>query len=331
MIRDLVAVFLKLGATGFGGPAVHVAMMEDEVVERRRWLSRAEFLDLLGAVQVIPGPNSTELALHIGYRQARWRGLLVAGACFILPAVIIATGAAWAYGEFGRMSEGAAVLYGIKPVAIAVIGQAIWVLARSAVKTPALGAVGVLAIVALILGAHELLVLAAAGLVALVWQSVRGGGLALGALLVAGEGRVLTASMATAGGAVSFALWPLFFVMAKIGAVLFGSGYVLVAFLRVDLVERLGWLTEAQLLDAVAIGQIVPGPVFTTATFIGFLLGGTSGAAVATAGIFLPAFIFVALSGPFVPALRRSPIAAALLDGVNVASLALMVVVLAGR
>jgi chromate transporter len=322
-------VFLKLGATAFGGPAVHIAMMEGEVVTRRRWLTRAEFLDLLGAAHLIPGPNSTELALHVGYRRAGWRGLLVAGLAFILPAAIIATLAAWLYTRFGRAAGATAVLYGIKPVAVAVIGQAIWVLARAAIKTRGLALLGALALGASLAGVHELVVLAAAVLIAMIGgRAHTTPGAASVAVLASNAGLSAAVSAATGATASTFALVPLFLTLAKIGAVLFGSGYVLVAFLRADLVERLGWLTEAQLLDAVAIGQLIPGPVFTTATFIGFVLGGLSGAAVATLGIFLPAFVFVAASGPLVPALRRSPVAARVLDAVNVASLALMVAVL---
>ena len=305
-------------------------MMEGEVVARRRWLTRDEFLDLLGAAHLIPGPNSTELALHIGYRFARWQGLLAAGCAFILPAALIATGAAWAYTRVGRTAEAAAILYGIKPVAIAVIAQAIWVLGRSAVKNVPLAVLGVLAVAATLAGIHELIVLAAAVLIGLIAGGVDRTRVRVStvAAIATVTSTSLTAQVIAGGTATSVALTTLFLTMAKIGAVLFGSGYVLVAFLRADLVDRLGWLTEAQLLDAVAIGQIVPGPVFTTATFIGFVLGGLPGAAVATLGIFLPAFIFVAVSGPLVPALRRSPVTSRVLDAVNVASLTLMIGVL---
>lgn len=277
-LGELARLFLKLGTIAFGGPAAHIAMMEDEVVRRRRWLTREQFLDYLGATNLIPGPNSTELAIHVGHARAGWRGLLVAGACFILPAALIVAAIAWAYVKYGTLPQGEAILRGVKPVVIAVVFQAMWRLGRSAVKSPTLAAVA------------------------------------------------LTATVAAALGA-PFGLLPLFAVFAKIGAVLFGSGYVLLVFLRADLVERLHWLSEQQLLDAVAVGQVTPGPVFTTATFVGYVLGGGPGAAVATLGIFLPAFVFVALSGPLIPRLRRSPTAGAVLDGVNVASLALMVVV----
>jgi chromate transporter len=298
-------------------------MMEEEVVRRRGWLTREAFLDYLGATNLIPGPNSTELAIHIGHARAGWPGLLVAGACFILPAAVVVTAIAWAYVTFGTLPAMAGVLYGIKPVVIAVIVQALWGLGRTALKTRGLVALGAVATVAAAAGVHELAILALAGAAMAVGRGVLQGS----RVTPAGLGLVGGAWGGGAAAAAPFGLWPLFAVFLKIGAVLFGSGYVLLAFLRADLVERLGWLTEHQLLDAVAVGQITPGPVFTTATFIGYLLGGTPGAAVATIGIFLPAFVFVALSGPLVPRLRRSPTAGAVLDGVNVASLALMAVV----
>jgi len=297
--------------------------MEEEVVRRRRWLTREQFLDYLGATNLIPGPNSTELAIHIGHARAGWPGLLVAGASFILPAAVVVTAIAWAYVKFGALPATAGVLYGVKPVVIAVIVQALWGLGRTALKTRGLVVLGAVATAAAATGVHELAILALAGATMAVARGIHE------------NSRVAPAAVGMAGAAVGgaaaaatpFGLWPLFAVFLKIGAVLFGSGYVLLAFLRADLVERLGWLTEHQLLDAVAVGQITPGPVFTTATFIGYLLGRTPGAAVATIGIFLPAFVFVALSGPLVPRLRRSPTAGAVLDGVNVASLALMAVV----
>jgi chromate transporter len=340
-LAELAGLFLKLGTIAFGGPAAHIAMMEDEVVRRRRWLTREEFLDYLGATNLIPGPNSTELAIHIGHARAGWPGLLVAGACFILPATVIVGVIAWAYVRFGTLPEIKAVLYGIKPVVIAVVAQALWSLGRTALKTRTLVVLGAAAVLAAAVGVDELLILFGAGLIMAVWRWVVAPGQQHPALLLAGAThdliqsspsptRVAVRTAAVAAGGVAaapFGLWPLFWTFAKIGAVLFGSGYVLLAFLRADLVERLGWLTERQLLDAVAVGQVTPGPVFTTATFVGYLLGGTPGAIVATVGIFLPAFIFVALSGPLVPRLRRSPTAGAVLDGVNVASLALMTVV----
>ena len=301
-LSELARLFLKLGTTAFGGPAAHVAMMHEEVVVRRQWLTGEEFLDLVGAANLIPGPNSTELAIHIGHRRAGWAGLWVAGACFIVPAVLIVTACAWAYVEYGSLPQAAGILYGIKPVIIAIVLIALRDLARSAIKDTTTAAICVTSIVLAFFGMNELLVLALAALAAAIPRGL------------------LTA-------AAPFALWPLFWFFTKVGSVLYGSGYVLLAFLRADLVERWHWLTEAQLLDAVAVGQFTPGPVFTTATFIGYLLGGYAGAAVATIGIFAPAFFFVAISGPLVPRIRRSPIAGAALNGVNAASLALMVVV----
>lgn len=332
-LREVAAVFLRLGATAFGGPAAHIAIMEDEVVRRRAWVTREKFLDLLGAVNLIPGPNSTELAIHLGYLRAGVAGLILAGVCFILPAVIIVAAIAWAYVSYGRLPQITSILYGVKPVVVAIIAQALWRLGKSALKTPFLAVMAVIAASASAFGVNELVVLfAGAAVVALVETVIRKRAtitaLALPPLPLAQTTLATTAAATTtAAGVTAAGLWPLFLVFLKIGSVLFGSGYVLLAFLRADLVQRLGWLTEAQLLDATAVGQVTPGPVFTTATFIGYLLAGKAGAIVATVGIFLPAFFFVALSAPFVHRMRQSPTAAAFLDGLNVASLALMAVV----
>lgn len=304
-LRELAFLFLKLGTIAFGGPAAHIAMMEEEVVRRRQWLTRDEFLDLLGAVNLIPGPNSTELAIHIGARRAGFAGLLVAGACFIAPAMIIVMACAGAYVKFGKLPQVEGILYGVKPVIIAVVAQALWGLGKSAIKSNYLGLLTVMAVAAAFLGVNELLILLIAGLIRLVARKAPG----------------------TTFAIVAFGNLKIFLSFLKIGSVLYGSGYVLLAFLRSEFVEKYGWLTEAQLLDAVAVGQITPGPVFTTATFIGYVLGGPVAALIATAGIFLPAFIFVAISGPLVPRMRKSVAAGAFLDGVNVASLALMIVV----
>lgn len=328
-LGELAILFLKLGTIAFGGPAAHIAMMEDEVVRRRGWLTREEFLDLLGATHLIPGPNSTEMAIHVGRRRAGWAGLLVAGACFILPAALIVTAMAWAYVRIGRLPDAGGVLYGVKPVIIAVVAQALWGFGRSAVKTRFLAVVGASAVAMSLLGVNELAVLFGAGLfVAMVRWTKVGGPLGSGArMLCVTPGIPLAILGKAAAGPTAFGLWPMFAFFLKVGSVLFGSGYVLLAFLRADLVGRFQWLTEGQLLDAIAVGQITPGPVFTTATFIGYVLAGVPGAAIATAGIFLPAFCFVALSAPLVPRLRRSVVAGAFLDGVNVASVALMAVV----
>jgi chromate transporter len=329
-LRELALLFLRLGATAFGGPAAHIAMMEDEVVRRRRWLTGQEFLDLVGATNLIPGPNSTELAIHVGHRRAGFPGLVVAGVAFIVPAMVIVLAIAWAYVSFGRLPASEGLLRGVKPVVVAVVLQALVGFGRTAIRSAPLAVIAAAAAVAALLGVNELLVLAAAGLlVAAVAVARRSGGgnpppLGLLALPPAGA---LPAFAAGAAAATPFTVGGLFLSFLKIGSVLYGSGYVLLAFLRADLVERLGWLTEAQLLDAVAVGQVTPGPVFTTATFIGYVLGGAPGAVAATVGIFLPAFVFVAASGPLVPRIRASRVAGAVLDGVNVASLALMAVV----
>jgi chromate transporter len=326
-LLGLAAVFLKLGLVGFGGPAAHVAMMEDEVVRRRAWLGRERFLDLLGATNLIPGPNSTEMAIHLGYLRAGWPGLVVAGTCFIAPAFAIVFGCAWAYVRFGTLPAAAGLLYGVKPVIIAVVVQALWGLGRAASRTRAIATVGLASIAAVAAGVHELVVLFGAGAVLAGARRARDAG-ARGTV----HGLLAPLPVAAAGttaAAVPFGLLPLSLFFLKVGSILFGSGYVLLAFLHADLVERWGWLTEAQLLDAVAVGQVTPGPVFTTATFIGYVLAGAPGAALSTVGIFLPAFVFVALSGPLVPRIRRSPVAGAFLDGVNVASVALMAVVTA--
>ncbi len=327
---ELAKLFLKLGATSFGGPAAHIAMFEDEVVRRRKWLTNEEFLDLLGATNLIPGPNSTEMAIHIGHRRAGWAGLIVAGVCFILPATFIVGALAWGYVHYGQLPQAEGLLYGVKPVIIAIILQALWRLGGAAVKTKFLAVAGIAAAALNFLGVNELIVLFSIGAtVATVQTAISKKSSGRDAWLpgLGISSPMMATAAASTGAASPFGLWPLLLFFLKVGSVLFGSGYVLLAFLRADLVDRWHWLTEAQLLDAVAVGQITPGPLFTTATFIGFILGGWQGATVATAGIFFPAFVFVAISGPLIPRLRRSPTAGAFLDGLNVASLALMAVV----
>jgi chromate transporter len=326
-LKQLALLFFKLGVISFGGPAAHIAMMEDEVVRRRRWLSRDEFLDLLGATNLIPGPNSTEMAIHIGRRRAGWPGLLVAGSCFILPATLIVTALAWAYVRYGSLPQADALLYGVKPVVIAIILQALWGLGRAALKTKTLALVGAVGISLNFLGVHELVILFGAGIATGLGSIVAGRMRRGESLSLIPAAFLFRATALSAPSSSSFGLWPLFFFFLKVGSVLFGSGYVLLAFLRADLVERWRWLTESQLLDAVTAGQVTPGPVFTTATFIGYVLGGFPGATVATVGIFLPAFFFVAVSGPLVPRIRRSATAGAVLDGINAASMSLMAVV----
>ena len=319
-LLELALLFGRLGATAFGGPAVHIALMEEEVVTRRGWLTRAEFLDFLGATNLIPGPNSTEMAIHVGRVRRGLPGLLVAGISFILPAAILVGGIAWAYVRFGALPQITWLLYGVKPVVIAVIAQGAWRLAKTAVHSVWLGALGAAAGVAAAMGMDALLVLGLAAATGAVWHMLHTGRTPKGAT------GMLAGGLA-AWGPGSASLGWLFLAMLKIGSTLFGGGYVLVAFLRSDLVVRLHWLTERQLLDAVAVGQVTPGPLFTAATFVGYLLQGTPGAIVATVGIFLPAFVLVAVSGPLVPRLRRSPWTADVLDGINVAALSLMIVV----
>lgn len=331
-LKDLAFLFLRLGTVAFGGPAAHLAMMEDEIVHRRHWLTREQFLDLIGAANLIPGPNSTEVAIHVGYIRAGWAGLLVAGSCFILPAAIIVATIAWGYVKYGALPQVAGILYGIKPVIIAVVLQALWRFGKTALKTKAIVIIGIISLILNVAGVNELLVLAVAGVIAGIERfigqresrSTKQRSFLLPTLPISQIARV-TGAIPVA--AASFSLWSLFLFFIKVGSVLFGSGYVLLAFLRADLVERWHWLSESQLIDAIAVGQVTPGPVFTTATFIGYILGGLPGAVVATIGIFLPAFFFVGVSGPIVPRLRKSVIAGAVLDGVNIASLALMTIV----
>ena len=323
-LREVVSVFLRLGVVAFGGPAAHIAMMREELVRRRRWVSDAQFIDLLGITNLIPGPNSTEMAIHLGYLRAGAWGLVLGGVCFIVPAMLSVMALAWAYVRWGGVPVAAGVLYGVKPVIIAIVLQAMWGLARTAVRGPLLAGAFVVAAVLALAGVHELLVLfGAGGVAALVVPRRRAVAGAVAALAWATPARVMAAAAAVGG----VTLGTMTLVFLKIGAVLYGSGYVLLAFLRADFVERLGWLTDRQLLDAVAVGQVTPGPVFTTATFIGFLLAGWTGAVLATVAIFLPSFVFVAASRPLLPRLRGSRRAAAFLDGVNVAALGLMAAV----
>jgi chromate transporter len=305
-LAEIAFLFLKLGTIGFGGPAAHIAMMEDEVVRRRRWVSREEFLDLVGATHLIPGPNSTEMAIHVGYRKAGFAGLILAGTCFILPAAVIVAIIAWAYVRYGTLPQLDIILKSVKPVIIVVVLQAMLMLGKTAIKSWPLAAIAVSSVILNALGVHELVVLLLAALSSMAVHSSR-----------------MSVSL------FSVELLPIFLFFLKVGSVLFGSGYVLLAFLRADLVERWQWLSAGQLLDAVTVGQVTPGPVFTTATFIGYLLAGFPGATVATLGIFLPAFVFVGLSGWIVPQIRKSPRAGAALDGVNAGSLALMALVTA--
>jgi chromate transporter len=321
-LRELAAVFLRLGLTAFGGPAVHIAMMEDEAVVRRQWLTRQRFLDLLGAANLLPGPSSSEMAIYLGFVRAGWPGLFVGGVCFVVPAALLVAALAWMYTRFGALPETTGVLYGIRPVVVAIVVQAVWRLGRAAVTDVASVVVAVGAAALTLAGVTPVVVLVVSGVAVTVLRGMRGVGKE--AVLV---GFPISTVFAAGAASAPVTLPSLFLVFLKIGALVFGSGYVLLAFLRADLVERLHWLTEHQLLDAVAVGQVTPGPVFTTATFIGYLLAGWSGAALATVAIFLPAFLLVAASGPLLPRLRQSRLVAMLLDGVTIGALALMAVV----
>ena len=327
-LPQLARLFLRLGAIAFGGPAAHIAMMRDEVVDRRRWLTDREFLDLVAATNLIPGPNSTEMAIHLGYRHGGMAGLLVAGASFILPATLIVGTIAWAYARYGEAPQVGWLMYGIGPVVIAIVAQALVKLGRSAVRGVALGVIGAGVLALSIAGVNELALLAAgaiAGFALALGPRGTAAAMAAFATLAAGANRLLAQVAAeTAPPELPFTLTRLTLFFAKVGSVLFGSGYVLLAFLRADLVERWGWLTDQQLIDAITVGQVTPGPVFTTATFIGYLLGGWAGAALATVAIFAPGFVFVAISQPLIPKLRASRLLSGILDGVVAASLGLM-------
>jgi len=319
-LLEVVQVFLKLGTLAFGGPAAHIGMLRDEVVRRRQWLSDQEFLDLLGVAQLIPGPNSTEMVILLGARRAGWRGLILGGASFILPAMLIVMVFGRLYVQFGALPQMEWLLYGVKPVMVAIIIQAVWELSKKAIKGPLTLSAGALALLLYALGAGEIPLLIAGGLLVMSIQNrsrLRWRGGAASTILLGGP-------LIPIATATPFSYGQLFWSFFKIGAVLYGSGYVLIAFMQSEFVQNLGWLTNQQLLDAIVVGQITPGPLFTSATFVGYLLGGVPGAIIATLGIFLPAFILVAIVRPFVPRLRQSPWFSALLDGVNVVSLALI-------
>lgn len=327
-LGEVAKLFLKLGIIGFGGPVAHIAMIEDEVVKRRQWLTREHFLDLLGATNLIPGPNSTEMAIHIGYIYAGWLGLIVAGVCFILPAVVITGVFAWIYVKYGTLPQVAPLLYGIKPAVLAIILNAIWGLAKKAVKTRQLLIIAVIVGVATFFWkVNEIIALLIGGFLGMLWLNGGNKNNSPGNqtnLLIAGL-TIGATWQATSVSAVSVPLWQLGWFFLKVGSVLFGGGYLLVAFLQGGLVEEYGWLTQQQLLDAIAIGQFTPGPVLSTATFIGYVIAGMPGAIVATLGIFLPSFLFVAALNPLIPRLRASAWTRAFLDSVNVSAVALMV------
>lgn len=329
---ETASLFLKLGILGFGGPAAHIAMMDDEAVRRRQWLTRQDFLDFVGATNLIPGPNSTEMTMHIGYVHAGFAGMVVAGVAFILPAVLITLGFAWLYAEYGSLPQVRPFLAGVQPVIIAVILGAVWRLGRKAAKNWQLLTIGLAVTAAVLLGVNEVLALFAIGILGmfwLVWTKRREQGSSLPLfLLPMAQSFWQQAGFFAQTTAVAPGIWQIFFFFLMIGSVLYGSGYVLIAFLEGWLVNDFGWLTQQQLLDAVAVGQFTPGPVLTTATFIGYQLNGLAGGLAATLGIFLPSFIFVAILNPLVPRLRQNAWTGAFLDAINVSSIGLMTAVL---
>lgn len=317
-LSEIAKVFFKLGCIGFGGPAVHIAMMEEEVVKKRRWISGEHFLDLVGATNLIPGPNSTEMTMHCGHERGGWKGLVVAGLCFIVPAVMITGVFAWAYQEYGDLPDVQPFLYGIKPAIISVIVALMISLGKKALKTTTLGIMGGIALVLTLLGVNEIIVLFGAGLLGVI------------ILLLQRKSSINAYSpgilFMAAGATASLTNWKLFWVFLKVGSILYGSGYVLFAFLDAELVAT-GLLSKQQLIDAIAVGQFTPGPVFSAATFIGWQLGGLWGAIAATVGIFLPSFLFVAFLNPLIPRLRKSKVMSAFLDTVNIASVAIILAV----
>lgn len=313
-LKELAMVFFKLGCIAFGGPAAHIAMMEEEVVRKRKWMTTQHFLDLVGATNLIPGPNSTEMTMHCGHERAGWQGLVVAGVCFIFPAVIITMVFAWFYSKYGQLPEVKPFVYGIKPAVIAIIIDAVIRLGKKAVKNVLMGLLGVLTLTASLLGLHEIMALVACGLL----------GMILGYFKQLGNrshdmapGLVLTAIL-------SPEIWKLFLLFLKVGALLYGSGYVLFAYLDAELVQTT-MMTRQQLIDAIAVGQFTPGPVLTTATFVGWQLHGFWGSIAATLGIFLPSFLFVVILNPWIPRMRSSKMISAFLDAVNVGAVAVIV------
>jgi chromate transporter len=323
-LTELAQVFLKLGTLGFGGPAVHIAMMEDEIVTHRQWLSRSQFLDLLGATNLIPGPNSTEMAIHIGYSYGGWLGLWIAGSCFILPAILITTIFAWLYLTWGSLPALTPVLAGIKPGILVVILAALWRLQKKAFKDRKLIGIALFVIILVVMGIPEAIALFSGGILGMLWlMSKQDPKNSEGTLPIV----VLALSTMGKTAVISPTLFKLGLFFLKVGSILFGSGYVLFAFLEGDLVNQYGWLTSQQLFDAITVGQFTPGPILSTATFIGYLILGIPGAIVATVGIFLPSFFFVLISHPFIAKIRQSQWASAFLDAVNASSVALIAVV----
>ena len=316
-LKDLAGLFTRLGLTAFGGPASHIAMMQKEVVEKRGWMDHQHFLDLIGATNLIPGPNSTEMAIHIGHERGGWKGLLVAGCCFIFPAVVITAVIAWLYKRYGLLPQVRPFIYGIKPAVIAIILAAVFPIARKALRTGKLIFIGVFAFVLSLLGVNEIFVLFGSGLIAPLLYWLRRPGQTLNRFWPA---LILDLPF------LSTANLRIFFVFLKIGAILYGSGYVLFAFLDSELVAK-GLLSRTELVDAIAVGQFTPGPVFSSVTFVGWQMNGMSGALMATIAVFLPSFLFVALLNPLVPRMRNSILFSTFLDGVNAASVAIILTV----
>lgn len=318
-LKDIATLFLKLGIIGFGGPAAHIAMMQDEVVHKRKWLSEQHFLDLIGATNLIPGPNSTEMAIHIGHEKAGWKGLVVAGLCFILPSVLITGFFAWLYKQYGQLPEFQPYVYGIKPAIIAIILGAVFPLAKKSLKSIELAIIGLAVLLCSLLQFNEIYLMFGAGFLALLLASIRNnrGNNAYNIF-------PLTALQITNTVVLSVSNLKLFWIFLKIGSILYGSGYVLFAFLDTELVAT-GILSRQQLIDAIAVGQFTPGPVFSSVTFIGYQINGLTGAIVSTIGIFLPSFVFVALLNPLVKKMRNSKMFSIFLDAVNVASVAIII------
>jgi chromate transporter len=319
-LKEVAKVFLKLGLIGFGGPAVHIAMMEEEIVRKRQWMTHQHFLDLIGATNLIPGPNSTEMAIHCGQERAGWKGLLVAGACFILPAVIITGLLAWAYEQYGTLPQVAPFIYGIKPAIIGVIISLMITLGKKALKTVELGFIGLVCALLALYGVNEIYVLFGAGLMGILVYLIKNKTASINFILP------LTFLMTSDLTVSNPSQWKIFWIFLKIGSILYGSGYVLFAFLNTELVKT-GILSHHVLIDAIAVGQFTPGPVFSSATFIGWQMNGIKGAIGATMGIFLPSFFFVAFLNPFIRKLRSSKLMSVFLDTVNIASIALILAV----
>lgn len=315
-LKEVALLFFKLGSIAFGGPAAHIAMMEDEVVKKRKWMTGQHFLDLVGATNLIPGPNSTEMTMHCGHERAGWKGLIVAGVCFVFPAIVITMIFAWLYQEYGKLPSVEPFIYGIKPAVIAIIIAAVYSLGKKALKNVELGILGALTLTACLLGINEIIALFACGFIGLIWYLMRNSSPTLNSF-----SPLILLQLTTSASTLK-----IFWIFLKVGALLYGSGYVLFAFLDAELVST-GMLTRKQLIDAVAVGQFTPGPVLSTATFIGWQLNGFWGALAATIAIFLPSFLFVALLNPLIPKMRKSKMMAVFLDAVNIASVAVIIAV----